>query len=212
MIIKHDSKLLQEKFKKKPYQGVSPEKATFLFVGLDANYEDKIEKHPIYNKILEYHENGVKFWQTYKIHHPFLLPSYKGSGKLYHKNFSTIGFKPEHAELVSFVELVNIPTVGRSKLSVDDLNADHLRKLNDWIIQGKAKYVFLSSKVILLMKQSDQFKWLPIKSKYPTNSLGILKEFPGKTVYKHLHFSNYGRFKEQMKSEALEINALLAYT
>jgi hypothetical protein len=209
MIINHKSKLLIDKFQRKPYQGASPEKAIFLFVGLDANYDLEIEDKPVFQEILEYHEDAVDFWRKYKVHHPFLLPHYKGSGKLYHKNFAEIGFTSDHANLVSFVELMHIPTTGRSKLSVDDLVSNHLRKLNNWIVEGSSEHIFLSAGVIRVMKESKHFSWLTGKSKKVSGSLEIVKEWPKKKVYKHLHFSNYGKFKTQMREEALLIKQLL---
>ena len=208
MFIEHKSKSLVEKFEKKPYQGVSPAKAKFLFVGLDANYDREVETKSTFKEIVEYHENGVMFWKKHDVHHPFLLANYNGSGKLYHQNFAKIGFTSEHADLVSFIELLHIPTTGRSCLSAEDLNINHLSKVNKWIIDGHSKYVFLSAGVIKLMKQSKYFPWLPSKIKPFDGALTVLKEFYDKIIYKHLHFSNYGKFKEQMHIEAKEIYAL----
>ncbi len=81
----HPSKKLNELFQEKPFQGVSPEKAKFLFVGLDANYAENIESQNIFDKIIEYHLDGVSFWQKYKVHHPFLLDEYREDGRKYHK-------------------------------------------------------------------------------------------------------------------------------
>jgi hypothetical protein len=209
MIIKHKSKSLIEKFENKPYQGVSPDKAKFLFVGLDANYDQEIETKPAFNDILNYHEDGVRFWEEHNVHHPFLLSNYKGSGKLYHENFSQIGFSSKHANLISFIELLHIPTTGRSQLSLDDLNIKHLSKVNKWIVEGNSEHVFLSAGVIKLMKHSKCFPWLPAKINPFEGTLTVVKNFTDKTIYKHLHFSNYGKFKVQMNIEAKEIYALI---
>ena len=77
----HPSQRLTDLFAARPFQGVSPDRANFLFVGLDANYSKTIESDPVFPKILEYHEDGEKFWQTYGVHHPFLLPGYTVNGK-----------------------------------------------------------------------------------------------------------------------------------
>jgi len=116
----HPSPELNNLFKEKPYQGVSPDEAIFLFVGLDANYHRLIDTQPIFSKIIEYHNDSVGFWQKYGVHHPFLLNEYSGDGQLYHRNFSRIGFQPEHADLVSFIELLHLPTFGRSNLVNSD--------------------------------------------------------------------------------------------
>lgn len=69
--------------------------ATFLFVGLDANYSPDLEASPSFQSVLEYHEDGVAFWRRYGVHHPFLLPEYRGDGRRYHRTFAKIGFKPK---------------------------------------------------------------------------------------------------------------------
>ncbi|MCD6534118.1 MAG: hypothetical protein J7L25_08595 [Deltaproteobacteria bacterium] len=183
--------------------------AKFLFVGLDANYDHEIETKSTFKEIIEYHENGVMFWEKHDVHHPFLLSGYNGSGKLYHENFAQIGFTSEHANLVSFIELLHTPTTGRSRLSVEDLNINHLLTVNKWIVDGDSKYVFLSAGVIKLMKQSKCFPWLPLKTKPFDDALTVLVEFSNKTIYKHLHFSNYGKFKEQMHIESKKIFELI---
>jgi hypothetical protein len=87
----HPSAELNAKFAARPYQGVEPSAATFLFVGLDANYSLDLEQSPSFRRVLEYHEDGVAFWQRYGVHHPFLLPEYRGDGRRYHRTFARIG-------------------------------------------------------------------------------------------------------------------------
>ena len=115
----HPSGALNRAFAARPYQGAEPEKATFLFVGLDANYSPAIEQNAVFDRVLDYLEDGVAFWKTHGVHHPFLLPQYRGDGQKYHKTFARIGFRPEHAEEVSFIEMLHVPTVGQSKLTID---------------------------------------------------------------------------------------------
>ena len=122
----HPSDLLNKIFSAKPFQGADPETATFLFVGLDANYAPSIETTPIFSSIVDYLDDGVAFWCKYGVHHPFLLPGYRGDGRLYHKTFASIGFTVEHAAQVSFVELLHVPTCGRSSLVPEDLDPQHL--------------------------------------------------------------------------------------
>ncbi|WP_426189622.1 hypothetical protein [Massilia sp. DWR3-1-1] len=204
----HPSPILKSLFSLKPFQGAEPKSATFLFVGLDANYDEEIELKPIFKDVLSYHENGVKFWNQRGVHHPFLLPQYSGDGHRYHRSFARIGFRPEHATLVSFVELLDFPTVGRSSLTVQDLDPKYLQHLNSLILEGSAKYIFLSAGVARLMKISKQFPWL----RAVTGSAGILPVIHSdglRTVYLHLHFSNYGKFQKQMDLEADAIRSLL---
>ena len=122
----HPSKRLKELFENKPYQGANPLDATFLFIGLDANYAENIEQQAIFSQIVEYHQNGVLFWEKYGIHHPFLLPNYKGDGKRFHQNFAKIGFSAAQANDISFIELLHVPTFGRNQLSLEDLSHTHL--------------------------------------------------------------------------------------
>ncbi len=117
----HSSRKLNDLFKVKPYQGADPMEAKFLFLGLDANYEENLADKWYFSEIVDYLTDGVGYWQSKGVHHPFMLPHYKGDGKLYHRRFSQIGFRPENAKDVSFVELVNFPTVGRSQLKINDL-------------------------------------------------------------------------------------------
>ncbi len=209
MYTPHPSIQLNETFTAKPYQGVAPDQSTFLFIGLDANYHAEIQNRPIFPKILEYRHGGVAFWQKYGVHHPFLLPGYTGDGKFYHRSFACIGFSPEHAHLVSFVELLHVPTVGRNKLVVTDLDLSHLKRLNSAILEGKAKYIFIPNGVARLMHLSGQFPWLRTKPIGIDGPLAIYYQKPGKSVYKHLHFSNYGKFVQRKSQEAAVIGSLL---
>ena len=209
MYIPHPSYQLNEIFSKKPYQGVVPDQAEFLFIGLDANYQEQIATQPIFSKILEYHKDGVAFWHENGVHHPFLLSEYKGSGKRYHRTFANIGFRPQHADLVSFVELLHVPTVGRNKLDVSDLDLSHLKMLNSAILEGYAKYIFISDNVHRLMLATGAFPWIAKQPKKSDSPLGILFHKNDKTVFKHLHFSNYGVFAKRMTEEATFIHDLL---
>ncbi len=202
MYLKHPSVKLNELFQNKPFQGVSPESAKFLFIGLDANYSKDIESQQIFDKVTEYHLDGVNFWQKYKVHHPFLLDDYKGDGRKYHKNFARIGFQDEDASLISFIELLHVPTVGRNKLSVNDLSPFHLKRINDCILNASAEFIFVSAGVAELMRKSGEFSWLPKKSIDYYRNLGILWQNKDKFVFSHFHFSNYGKFEKQMFLEA----------
>jgi len=176
---------------------------------LDANYQEHIATEPIFSRILEYHNDGVAFWRKNGVHHPFLLSEYKGAGKRYHRTFANIGFRPQHADLVSFVELLHVPTVGRNKLDDSDLNLSHIKMLNSAILDGHAKYIFISDNVHRLMLATRAFPWIAKKPKESDGPPGILFHKNDKTVFKHLHFSNYGIFAQRMTKEATFIGNLL---
>ncbi|NPC56683.1 hypothetical protein HNE04_13700 [Caenimonas sp. S4] len=195
-------------FSVRPFQGVEPERAEFLFVGLDANYSAGIERSEVFRSVVEYHENGAAFWRTNGVHHPFLLQQYKGDGKKYHRNFARIGFTPAHADSVGFVELLRVPTVGRSRLTPQDLDPSHLQRIDKAIRSGRAKYTFLSAGVAKLMQRSGAFPWLDTKNKRG-GILPVLYASHGRSVHLHLHFSNFGKFQARMDAEARAIASLL---
>lgn len=204
----HPSFELNLQFRHRPFQGVEPSLATFLFIGLDANYDKNIEQSPSFQSILEYHEDGVAFWRRHGVHHPFLLPGYRGDGRRYHRTFAGIGFNPNHADLVSFAELLHVPTVGRNKLTAKDLDTSHLRMLNAAILHGQAKHIFVSAGVARLMRASKEFFWLA-KEPAASRPLRVLYSEPSRSVYSHLHFSNYGKFQHQLEVEVKAISTLL---
>jgi hypothetical protein len=206
----HPSSILTEHFRQRPYQGADPRSAHFLFVGLDANYAADVEASPIFPSLLKYHENGPEFWRSTGVHHPFLLPQYKGDGRRYHLTFAKIGFQPSHADLVSFTELLSRPTVGRSTLVASDLDPKHLVSLRQAIFAGKAQFIFLSAGVQRLLAASGLFAELAaVRRNY--GALRVLYEDDDRAVFLHLHFSNYGKFEKQLQAEAKEIATLLAH-
>lgn len=204
----HPCPELGQLFALRPFQGAHPHEARFLFVGLDANYDLGIADSSVFSQILEYQTNGVLFWQRRGVHHPFLLSSYRGSGRFYHQSFSRIGFTPHEAHQVSFLELLHLPTHGRSNLSVWDLDPTHLSFISSAILQGKARYILVSDSVARLMRLSGQFTWLPRQPSAKQGSLDILYQGGGKTVFRHLHFSVYGKFNATKQAQALDIAAL----
>lgn len=208
MYQEHPSKKLNELFASKPFQGVNPLDAKFVFVGLDANYANNLEEMSIYDKVLEYHLDAVKFWRTYGVHHPFLMPSYRGDGQYYHKSFARIGFTPRHAGQVSFVELLHKPTVGRSKIEINDLSEQHLKFIKDIIFNGKAKYIFIPAGVANIFRKTKYGNWLP-KTPLNREPLYIWYKRNNITVYKHLHFSVYGKYEQQKRIEIDKISGLI---
>ena len=185
----HPSERLRALFKAKPWQGNDPLLSDFVFVGLDANYAADIET--ILPEVFSYHEDGVKFWRSTGVHHPCRLRHYHGKGKLYHDKFAEIGFKPEHAESVSFLELLDVPTTG-SKLTVADLTEEHLSFLLDVFENGSARYIFMPSSVANILRETRSFRWLPRYSAAKGGDLTILRERLGQTIYQMYHLSCYG--------------------
>ena len=178
-----------------PHQGQDPSKARVIFVGMDANYSPLLSEHPdFFHRILEYHEDGVGFWHRHGVHHPFLLPDYplprNTGGVPYHKQFSAMGLTPEFAEHISFVELLDVPTTGRTdtKLFWQLFNVEHARRLDQLFLAGSERLVLLSNNVILTMldikKRHGLFLWLPSHHGH-----GLIRMIGNTEVYKVMHFS-----------------------
>ncbi len=209
MYRQHPSTDLVELFHDRPYQGAAPEEAAFVFVGLDANYAEDLERTPSFSAVLEYHTDGVAFWRHHGVHHPFLLPSYRGDGRRYHQNFARVGLKSDWASNISFVELLHLPTVGRSKLEVNDLDSRHLARIDSLVRAGEQRRVFLSAGVARLMRVSGRFRWLE-DHRPASDVLPVLYSCGNTSVHLHLHFSNYGKFQAQMDREARMIAGMAA--
>jgi hypothetical protein len=205
----HPDEQLRLLFEGKPYQGAAPEEARFVFLGLDANYDAAVDRSVIYPRLLEYLDDGPAFWREHAVHHPFLLPGYRGDGRLYHRTFAKIGFTAAHAGAVCFAELLHLPTYGRSALEPRDLSDAHLRRLDHAIRFATAEHVFVPRAVAALMRKSGRFPWLP---EAPRQGRGPLSVWYGEgktTVHCHLHFSVYGKFEERKSAELLAMRSLL---
>jgi hypothetical protein len=213
MYFPHPSEQLQLAFAARPYQGAAPESAAFLFVGLDANYAEGIANHRIFPALLDYLSNGVEFWRRTGTHHPFLLPGYGNlDGAKYHRAFASIGFRPEHAPLVSFVELIHLPTYGRSKLVPGDLKLSHLDWLNRIITAGMARHVFVPDGVARLARASGAFAWMPKVPHSDGGALSIWYRAARTTVYCHYHLSVYGHQERKKQEQLGEIRRLAGLT
>jgi len=211
MYFLHPSETLRRIFSIKPYQGAEPERASFVFVGLDANYSPDIESSPIFPRLLDYLSDGVEFWRASGVHHPFMLPAYGNSdGARYHRSFASIGFRPEHASLVSFVEVLHLPTYGRSALDVVDLDRGHLERLNALVQAGTARYVFIPDSVARLMRRSRAFPWLPRSPHDDGGALTVWHKTATTTVFCHYHLSTYGHQEQKKREQMAEIRRLIA--
>lgn len=111
----HPSEELNRLYKQKPYQGQNPEFAQIIFLGLDANFTEDIENDmERFSQVREYLDDGVKFWETNKVHHPFIFQKYYKDGVRYHRNFAKLNLNATYAKNISFMELLDIPTVGNT--------------------------------------------------------------------------------------------------
>jgi hypothetical protein len=195
----HPSHELVALYRKRPYQGQSPEQAAIIFLSSDANYSPKISNHPFFGNILEYHKDGVAFWKRSGCHHPFLLPGYpfdsRNGGVPFHRNFSKLGLGPQHAEHVSFLELLNVPTIGNRSENkgrfFELLSLEHLRYIDDLVLRGGHKLFFVPGGVLRdiakIMKSHAIFTWYD-------GSAGITPKFSktinGNMIKESPHFSS----------------------
>lgn len=193
-----------------PFKGRSLSRLHSFFVGLDANYGPNIESSPIFPDLLDYLSDGVEFWRRRGVHHPFLLPAYgNADGARYHRSFASVGFRREHAPLVSFVEVLHLPTYGRSALEVADLDKTHLRRLDALVQSGTARYVFIPDSVARLMRRSKSFPWLPDEPRNDGRALTVWHKTPTTTVFCHYHLSTYGHQEQKKREQLSEIRRLI---
>lgn len=205
---KHTSPEMVELFNRKPFQGQSPEKAKIVFLSSDANYSPKISNHSFFNYILEYQKDGIAFWKKYGCHHPFLLPNYPFDKRLdgckFHLNFSKIGLSSEHAEHISFLELLDVPTIGNKsenkELFYKLLSETHLKYIENLMLGGGGKLFFISNGVmqdiLKIKKNKSLFKWLNVE---PRRNQQFSKTINGNQIKEIYHFSScqiHGQIEE----------------
>ncbi|MBC3872670.1 hypothetical protein [Undibacterium flavidum] len=169
---KHPSRSLTTLFQEKPYQGQAPEKARIIFLSSDANYSEDISNSSFFDRILEYHADGVCFWKTHGKHHPFLLNDYpfdkRKDGVVFHRNFSKLNLGSQDASNISFIELLDVPTIGiksKNKVKFMDLvSLSHIQYLDNFIENNQGKLILVPSGVLHDMMQIKKrypvFKWL----------------------------------------------------
>ncbi len=151
----HPSEKLQKIFTQRPFQMQEPEKSRIIFLGLDANFDSDLEKHPLFTDFVDYIRNGIEYWRREKIHTPMLKSNYTGMGKKYHMKFQKLGFGPENAEDICFLDLLNVCTCGKStenptlfrKLLLSDSNQPHLQRISR-LKNDKTKQFYICGKEV----------------------------------------------------------------
>ncbi len=205
---KHPSLDLDDLFHNRPFQGQAPESASIIFLSSDANYSPEVSNKPFFKRILEYHADGVAFWQRHRCHHPFLLPEYpfkrNGDGVPFHRNFSKLGISPDHAKHISFLELLDVPTIGNKTQGrqeyFDLFSPLHLAYLDRLISGGGHKLFFVSSGVLSdmrwIQKNQPLFAWLSGTEQSGRRFAGSINGNMVKEIY---HFSSaqiHGQLKQ----------------
>ena len=196
---RHPSAALNELFAAQsfPHQGQEPEKAKIIIFGLDANYSLEISNHPAFlERIFEYHRDGVQFWRRHGVHHPFLLDEYplkKNTGGVpYHRKFTWLGLDSSYADHISFVELLPIPTTGRTEVATfwELFDTQHAKRIDDLIKLSCRRMILLSSSVMsdkmrTAAKRFGVFDWLPAGFR-----LGEMDRIGSTVIYGAPHFSS----------------------
>lgn len=195
---KHPSKLLNELYSKRNYQGANPVNAKIIFVGRDPNWAVDIENKEMFSFISEYLTDGETFWKKYNIHHPFLLPNYKGDGKRYHKIFSKLNVESNVSNKISFVELIGFPTTGMAKTNnkifleylISEQNRNHLIELDN-LLNNFEKTIFIAWGLIedfkFLNRKTGLFRKFAELDKIEMNKSDLNKF---ENIYIHRHFSD----------------------
>jgi len=207
----HPSPVLRRYFEARPYQGADPSTACFLFFGLDANFDYHIDKSDVYAEVGEYLDEGVAYWRAHDRHHPFLNPGYHGSGRKYHERFSLIGFGPEHAHQVSFVEIMHLPTFGVGCPKPAQLSTEHLMRLEGWVRDGSARHIFIPRTALDLLHRSKRFRWLRREPIRFHGSLPVLHDFTERegSVYAPFHSTYRYAPPSERKQQLEDIRALI---
>ncbi|MDD5053552.1 MAG: hypothetical protein PHO27_12525 [Sulfuricurvum sp.] len=195
----HPSNEMVELFRKKPYQGQTPQNSKIIFLSSDANYTEQLSNSHFFNYILEYQNDGINFWKKYNCHHPFLLDKYPFNktmdGVPFHRNFSKLGLTSNYAESISFVELLNIPTIGNKsenrKRFYELVDIDHLKYIEELILNNKGTLFFISNGVLKEMQKFQKkygvFKYLNLTSN-PKEPL--LQKLNDNMIVEIYHFSS----------------------
>jgi hypothetical protein len=201
----HPSIELVELFKNRPFQGQDPQKASIIFLSSDANYSPEISRPPFFNRILEYHRDGVAFWEEEDVHHPFLLPDYplprNTGGVPFHRNFSNIGLDSDYAKNISFLEILNVPTTGNKSENMPEfyrlasLCLNHLRDIENLMKNGGHKLFFvpkrvLEDNIVRIRRENNNINIFPFLDDLITRPVGSSIVLPkGNKIMTIFHFA-----------------------
>ena len=202
---KHPSEQLSKLYRQKPFQGQVPDLAKIIFISSDANYSPEITDHKFFDSILEYHQDGVAFWKKYGVHHPFLLSTFPfnktSGGRPFHSRFSRLNLDSSYATDISFVELLDIPTIGNKSSDRTSfyklVTRPHLNYLDNLIMSGGQKLFFVSNGVLKDMYKMRSkyhvFNWLDRQNsirkyskKIGTNKIKEIYHFSSSQIYNQI--------------------------
>jgi len=136
---------LRDLFWNHGYQGQNPANAEFIFLSLDANWDEDIRQQTaaltddgrtLLWLAVEYIEDPETFWARRNVHHPLCLVNGNGDGGRFHRRLRQIldlSARPWNSliEKISFVELLELPTYGKSTAG------DHQRAFCDFVARSR---------------------------------------------------------------------------
>ncbi|MDD2267361.1 hypothetical protein [Sulfuricurvum sp.] len=196
----HPSYEMKQLFNEKPFQGQDPKKAKIIFLSSDANYSEKVSDNEFFKYLLEYQKDSINFWKKHQCHHPFMMEEYPFNrtvdGVPFHRNFSKLALSAEHAEFISFIELLDIPTIGNKsenkKRFYELVSVEHLRNIENLMLNNNGTIFFISKGVLKDLKKFQKiynvFSFLNLTS---SPNQRFSQEINKNFVLEIYHFSSY---------------------
>ncbi len=138
-------------------------------------------------------------------------------GVPFHRKFSSMGLSSEVAEEVSFVELLDVATIGIKSKDRDQYrklaNPEHLDYLRSLFVDGGPRTIFISSTVLKDLDFLDGKRWrlLNLWRKAPIRTEGglpLIYDHNGVKAYRATHFSGSISLKELQNIKALVIASI----
>lgn len=205
----HPSQEMKQLFNEKPFQGQNPKQAKIIFLSSDANYSEKVSDSKFFKYLLEYQKDSINFWKKNQCHHPFMMkekyPFNRSiDGVPFHRNFSKLNLSDEYAEFISFVELLDVPTIGNkseNKKRFDELiSIQHLKYIENLLLNNDGTLFFISKGVLKDLKKFQKkyhvFNFLNLSS---DSNQRFSQEINKNFVLEIYHFSSaqiHGQIEE----------------
>ncbi len=138
-------------------------------------------------------------------------------GVPFHRKFSSMGLESDVADKVSFVELLDVVTIGIKSKAREQYrslaNTKHLDYLRSLFTDGAARTIFISSTVLKDLEFLDGKRWglLNLTRKIPIrteNGLPLIYERDKVKVYRATHFSGSISTEELKNIRSLVLSSI----
>jgi len=138
------------------------------------------------------------------------------AGVPFHRNFSKLGLGPEYAHHISFLELLDVPTIGNKSQDREQffkmVSLHHLQYIEELILGGGHKLFFISNGVLrdvtIIKKTYPLFAWADFAAGSKNQYTKIINGNKIKEIY---HFSST-QIHGQLDEIKTEINEWLRNT